>query len=285
MSKRYLRQLVETGLVDGWDDPRMPTLCGLRRRGYTPEAIFDFVDRAGVAKAYSVVDIELLEHCIREELNATAPRRIAVMKPIKLVVDNYPEDKVEYFEVSNNPQNPEAGTRKIPFTKNIVIDADDFAAVPPPKFFRLKPEGEVRLMGAYIVKCGEIEYNADGTVSTIHVTADLESGNGNPVDGRKIKGTIHWLSADFAKTADIMLYDHLFTLENVDDIPEGKTYNDYLNPESAIKLEGCMIEPALDEAEAGDRFQFVRNGYYVKDTKNANTFNRIVGLKDSFPKK
>ena len=285
MSKRYLRQLVETGLVDGWDDPRMPTLCGLRRRGYTPEAIFDFVDRAGVAKAYSVVDIELLEHCIREELNATAARRIAVMNPVKLVVDNYPEDKVEYFEVSNNPQNPEAGTRKIPFTKNIVIDADDFAAVPPPKFFRLKPEGEVRLMGAYIVKCGEIEYNADGTVNTIHVTADLESGNGNPVDGRKIKGTIHWLSADYAQKADVMLYDHLFTLENVDDIPEGKTYNDYLNPESAIKLEGCMIEPALAESEAGDRFQFVRNGYYVKDTKNANTFNRIVGLKDSFPKK
>ena len=285
MSKRYLRQLVETGLVDGWDDPRMPTLCGLRRRGYTPEAIFDFVDRAGVAKAYSVVDIELLEHCIREELNTTAPRRIAVMNPVKLVVDNYPEDKVEYFEVSNNPQNPEAGTRKIPFTKNIVIDADDFAAVPPPKFFRLKPEGEVRLMGAYIVKCGEIEYNADGSVNTIHVTADLESGNGNPVDGRKIKGTIHWLSADYAQKADIMLYDHLFTLENVDDMPEGKTYNDYLNPESAIKLEGCMIEPALADAEPGDRFQFVRNGYYVKDTKNANTFNRIVGLKDSFPKK
>lgn len=285
MSKRYLRQLVETGLVDGWDDPRMPTLCGLRRRGYTPAAIFDFVDRAGVAKAYSVVDIELLEHCIREELNATAPRRIAVMKPVKLVVDNYPDDKVEYFEVSNNPQNPDAGTRKIPFTKNIVIDADDFAAVPPPKFFRLKPEGEVRLMGAYIVKCGEIEYNADGTVNTIHVTADLESGNGNPVDGRKIKGTIHWLSADYAQKADVMLYDHLFTLENVDDIPEGKTYNDYLNPESAIKLEGCMIEPALADAEAGDRFQFVRNGYYVKDTKNPGTFNRIVGLKDSFPKK
>ena len=285
MSKRYLRQLVETGLVDGWDDPRMPTLCGLRRRGYTPEAIFDFVDRAGVAKAYSVVDIELLEHCIREELNTTAARRIAVMKPVKLVVDNYPDGKVEYFEVSNNPQNPEAGTRKIPFTKNIVIDADDFAAVPPPKFFRLKPEGEVRLMGAYIVKCGEIEYNADGTVNTIHVTADLESGNGNPVDGRKIKGTIHWLSSDYAQTANVMLYDHLFTLENIDDMPEGKTYNDYLNPESAIKLEGCMIEPALAEAEAGDRFQFVRNGYYVKDTKNANTFNRIVGLKDSFPKK
>ncbi len=285
MSKRYLRQLVETGLVDGWDDPRMPTLCGLRRRGYTPAAIFDFVDRAGVAKAYSVVDIELLEHCIREELNATAPRRIAVMKPINVVVDNYPDGKIEYFEVSNNPQDPEAGTRKIPFTKNLVIDSDDFAAVPPPKFFRLKPDGEVRLMGAYIVKCGEIEYNEDGSVDTIHVTADLESGNGNPIDGRKIKGTIHWLSADFAQKADVMLYDHLFTLENVDDIPEGKTYNDYLNPESAIKLEGCMIEPALGDAAAGDKFQFVRNGYYVKDTKNANTFNRIVGLKDSFPKK
>ncbi|MGM9642054.1 MAG: glutamine--tRNA ligase/YqeY domain fusion protein [Eubacteriales bacterium] len=285
MSKRYLRQLVETGLVDGWDDPRMPTLCGLRRRGYTPEAIFDFVDRAGVAKAYSVVDIELLEHCIREELNATAPRRIAVMKPIKLVVDNYPDGKVEYFEVSNNPQDPEAGTRKIPFTKNIVIDADDFAAVPPPKFFRLKPDGEVRLMGAYIVKCGEIEYAEDGSIDTIHVTADLESGNGNPVDGRKVKGTIHWLSSDYALTADIMLYDYLFTLENIDDMPEDKTYNDYLNPDSAIKLEGCMIEPSLGNAARGDRFQFVRNGYYVKDTKNANTFNRIVGLKDSFPKK
>lgn len=285
MSKRYLRQLVETGLVDGWDDPRMPTLCGLRRRGYTPEAIFDFVDRAGVAKAYSVVDIELLEHCIREELNATAPRRIAVMKPLKVVVDNYPDGKVEYFEVSNNPQDPEAGTRRIPFTKNIVIDADDFAAVPPPKFFRLKPDGEVRLMGAYIVKCGKIEYADDGSVDTIHVTADLESGNGNPVDGRKIKGTIHWLSSDYALSTNVMLYDYLFTLENIDDMPEDKTYNDYLNPDSAIKLEGCMIEPSLGDAAPGDRFQFVRNGYYVKDTKNANTFNRIVGLKDSFPKK
>lgn len=285
MSKRYLRQLVETGLVDGWDDPRMPTLCGLRRRGYTPNSIFDFVDRAGVAKSYSVVDIELLEHCIREELNTTAQRRIAVLKPVQLVVDNYPDDKVEYFEIANNPQDPQAGTRKIPFSKHIVIDSDDFAPVPPPKFFRLKPEGEVRLMGAYIIKCGEIEYNDDGSVKLIHVTADLEAGNGNPTDGRKIKGTIHWLSAGHAQRANIVLYDHLFTLENVDDIPEGKTYNDYLNPYSAIKLEGCLIEPALGDAKPGERFQFVRNGYYVKDTKNADTFNRIVGLKDSFPKK
>ena len=285
MSKRYLRQLVETGLVDGWDDPRMPTLCGLRRRGYTPSAIFDFVDRAGVSKAYSVVDIELLEHCIREELNATAPRRIAVMKPLKLIIDNYPEGKTEYFELPNNPQTPDAGTRPLPFTRELYIDADDFAELPPPKFFRLKPDGEVRLMGAYIVKCVSVEHNADGSVAAVHCTADLETGNGNPADGRKVKGTIHWLSAEYARRADVMLYDYLFTLENIDDMPEGKTYGDYLNPNSVTKLEGCMIEPSLADAAPGERFQFVRNGYYVKDTKNADTFNRIVGLKDSYPKK
>lgn len=285
MSKRYLRQLVETGLVDGWDDPRMPTLCGLRRRGYTPSAIFDFVDRAGVSKAYSVVDIELLEHCIREELNATAPRRIAVMKPLKLIIDNYPEGKTEYFELPNNPQAPDAGTRPLPFTRELYIDADDFAELPPPKFFRLKPEGEVRLMGAYIVKCVSVEHNADGSVAAVHCTADLETGNGNPADGRKVKGTIHWLSAEYARRADVMLYDYLFTLENIDDMPEGKTYGDYLNPNSVTKLEGCMIEPSLADAAPGERFQFVRNGYYVKDTKNADTFNRIVGLKDSYPQK
>ena len=285
MSKRYLRQLVETGLVDGWDDPRMPTLCGLRRRGYTPSAIFDFVDRAGVSKAYSVVDIELLEHCIREELNTTAPRRIAVMKPLKLIIDNYPEGKTEYFELPNNPQAPDAGTRPLPFTRELYIDADDFAELPPPKFFRLKPDGEVRLMGAYIVKCVSVEHNADGSVAAVHCTADLETGNGNPADGRKVKGTIHWLSAEYARRADVMLYDYLFTLENIDDMPEGKTYGDYLNPNSVTKLEGCMIEPSLADAAPGERFQFVRNGYYVKDTKNADTFNRIVGLKDSYPKK
>ena len=285
MSKRYLRQLVETGLVDGWDDPRMPTLCGLRRRGYTPSAIFDFVDRAGVSKAYSVVDIELLEHCIREELNTTAPRRIAVMKPLKLIIDNYPEGKTEYFELPNNPQAPDAGTRPLPFARELYIDADDFAELPPPKFFRLKPDGEVRLMGAYIVKCVSVEHNADGSVAAVHCTADLETGNGNPADGRKVKGTIHWLSAEYARRADVMLYDYLFTLENIDDMPEGKTYGDYLNPNSVTKLEGCMIEPSLADAAPGERFQFVRNGYYVKDTKNADTFNRIVGLKDSYPKK
>ena len=284
MSKRYLRKLVEEKLVDGWDDPRMPTLCGLRRRGYTPSAIFDFVARAGVAKAYSVVDYELLEHCIREELNATAERRIAIMKPIKVVVTNYPEDKVEYFELPNNPQNPEAGTRKVAFTRELFIDADDFAEVPPPKFFRMKPDGEVRLMGAYIVKCNEIVKDCDGNVIEIRCTADLETGNGMPTDGRKVKGTIHWLSERFAEDTTVMLYDFLFDIENTADIPEDKTYDDYLNKASVTKIENAKIEPSLKDAEAGERFQFVRCGYFVKDTKHENTFNRIVGLKDSFPK-
>ena len=284
MSKRYLRKLVEENLVDGWDDPRMPTLCGLRRRGYTPASIFDFVSRAGVAKAYSVVDYELLEHCIREELNTTADRRIAILKPIKVVVTNYPEDKVEYFALPNNPSNPEAGTRQVAFTRELYIDADDFAEVPPPKFFRMKPDGEVRLMGAYIVKCNEIIKDDAGNIVEIRCTADLETGNGMPIDGRKVKGTIHWLSKDHAKDTTVMLYDFLFDIENTADIPEDKTYDDYLNKASVTKIEGAKVEPALEDAKAGDRFQFVRTGYFVKDTKHENTFNRIVGLKDSFPK-
>jgi len=284
MSKRYLRKLVETGLVDGWDDPRMPTICGLRRRGYTPESIFDFTKRAGVAKGYSIVDIELLEHCIREELNASAPRRICIAKPVKVVVTNYPEDKKEYFSLPNNPVNPESGTREVLFTKELYIDADDFALVPPPKFFRLKPGGEVRLMGAYIVRYEDCVTDGDGNVTEIHVTADLESRNGNPVDGRKIKGTIHWLSSENAKEVALMHYDKLFTIENVNDIPEGKTYDDYLNPDSALRIEGALVEPCA-MSEDTERFQFVRSGYYVKDSKNPDTFNRIVGLKDSYPKK
>ena len=285
MSKRYLRYLVENNMVDGWDDPRLPTICALRRRGYTPSAIFNFVRNAGVAKANSLVDIEMLEHCIREELNATANRRICVKNPIKVVVTNYPEDKVEYFEVPNNPSVEGAGTREVAFTRELYIDESDFAEVPPPKFFRMKPEGEVRLMGAYIVKCNEIIKNEDGTVKEIHCTADLETRNGMPIDGRKIKGTIHWLSAKYCEEATLMLYDNLFTIENTNDIPEDKTYNDYLNPNSLIKVEHCKIEPSLLEAKAGDKFQFVRDGYYCKDSKYENTFNRVVGLKDSFPKK
>lgn len=284
MSKRYLRKLVETGLVDGWDDPRMPTLCGLRRRGYTPASIFDFVARAGVAKSYSIVDYELLEHCIREELNDTAQRRIAILNPIKVVITNYPEDKIEYFEVSNNPNHPELGTRKLPFTREIYIDRDDFAEVPPPKFFRMKPDGEVRLMGAYIVKCNEIVKDENGEIIEIRCVADIETGNGMPADGRKVKGTIHWLSASHALDTTVMLYDFLFDIENTADIPEDKTYDDYLNTNSVVKLENCKIEEALSSAIAGERFQFVRTGYFVKDTKRENVFNRIVGLKDSFPK-
>ena len=285
MSKRYLRYLVENDMVDGWDDPRMPTLCGLRRRGYTPASIIDFVSRAGVAKAYSIVDIELLEHCIREELNMTAQRRICVSDPVKVVITNYEEGKVEYFPVSNNPNDENAGTRNVMFTREIYIDRSDFEEVPPPKFFRMKPDGEVRLMGAYIVKCNEIVKDENGKVVEIRCTADLESGNGNPVDGRKIKGTIHWLSADNADKVDLMLYDKLFTTENLSDIPEDKTYNDYLNPTSLIKVENALVEKCLAEAKDGEKFQFVRNGYYCKDTKHPNTYNRVVGLKDSYPKK
>ncbi len=285
MSKRYLRYLVENNMVDGWDDPRMPTLCGLRRRGYTPASIIDFVSRAGVAKAYSIVDIELLEHCIREELNMTAQRRICVSNPIKLVITNYDENKVEYFPVSNNPNDPNASTRNLAFTREVYIDKSDFEEVPPPKFFRLKPDGEVRLMGAYIVKCNEIIKDENGEIVEIRCTADLESGNGNPVDGRKVKGTIHWLSAENAEKATLMLYDKLFTIENLGDMPEGKTYNDYLNPNSLVKVENALIEKCLNEANPGEKFQFVRNGYYCKDTKYENTYNRIVGLKDSYPKK
>ena len=282
LSKRYLRYLVENAIVDGWDDPRMPTLCGLRRRGYTAASVLDFIDRVGVAKSNSMVDIGLLEHCAREDLNANAARRIAVLKPLKLIVDNYPEDKVEYFALPNNPGDPEAGTRDLPFSRELYIDADDFAEVPPPKFFRLKPDGEVRLMGSYIVKFASIEKNEDGSIAAVHVNADLETGCGMPADGHKVKGTIHWLSARHAKSARAILYDRLFTEENMNSLPEGKTYIDYLNPESAVAVESIAVEPSLAEAKAGDKFQFVRTGYFCLDSKNENTFNRVVGLKGSF---
>ena len=282
MSKRYLRQLVETGLVDGWDDLRMPTLCGRRRRGYTPASIFDFVSRAGVSKAYSVVDHELLEHCIREELNETAPRRVAILKPIRVTVTNYPEGKTEYFELPNHPQHPELGTRKVPFSRHLLIDADDFALDPPPKFFRLKPGGEVRLMGSYLLKYEDVKLSSDGKVEEIFCTVDLETGNGNPADGRKVKGTIHWLSEIESVPVDAKLFDELFTIENVNDIPEDKGYGDYLNVDSVTDLPDARVEASLRDAKPGERFQFVRVGYFVKDTKYENTFNRIVGLKDSY---
>ena len=280
MSKRYLRYLVENNLVDGWDDPRMPTLCGMRRRGYTPDAIFEFVRRAGIAKVDSLVDYELLEFCIREELNRTALRRVAILDPIKVKITNFPEDKVEYFELPNHPQNPELGTRKVPFTSELYIDREDFSDNPPPKFFRMKPDGEVRLMGAYIVKCNEIIKDENGKVVEIRCTADLETGCGNPVDGRKVKGTIHWLSAEGAEDVRVMHYDKLFTIKNVKDIPEDKTYNDYLNPDSVQEITGAKIEKGCDMTP-GTKYQFVRLGYYVVDSKYDGTFNRVVSLKDS----
>ena len=281
LSKRYLRYLVENGIVDGWDDPRMPTLCGLRRRGYTAASILDFCDRIGVSKANSMVDIGLLEHCIREELNNKAPRRVAVLHPVKLIVDNYPDDKVEYFDLPNNKNDPEACTRKVPFCKELYIDTDDFAEVPPPKFFRMKPDGEVRLMGGYIVKCTSVEKDPYGNIVAIHCDADLVSGNGNPFDGRKIKGTIHWVSARHAIDIGAIMYDRLFTRDNMNDLPEGTTYIDYINPDSAIRLDGVKAEPSLADAKPGEKFQFVRTGYFCVDTKNG-FFNRVASLKDSF---
>ena len=281
MSKRYLRHLVENGLVDGWDDPRMPTLCALRRRGYTPEAIFEFVRRAGIAKTYSLVDIELLEYCIREELNRTAARRVAILDPVKVTVTNYPEDKKEYFELPNHPGDPGRGTRKVPFTRTLFIDRDDFSDDPPPKFFRMKPGGEVRLMGSYIVKCDEVKYSPDGKVEEILVSADLETRDGMPTDGRKVKGTIHWLSSENADHVRINHYDRLFTLKNTGDVPEGKEIYDFLNPDSLAVYENALVEGGVKDAK-DERFQFVRLGYYYPDAKNPGTFLRIVSLKDSY---
>ena len=286
MSKRYLRKLVETGVADGWDDPRMPTLCGLRRRGYTPTSIFEFVRRAGVAKANSLVDNRLLEHCIRTELETTALRRMAVTDPIKLTITNYPADKVEYFEIANNP-NKAAGddsVRKVAFTGTVWIERSDFAEVPPPKFQRLKPDGEVRLMGSYIVKCNEIVKDENGEIVELKCTADLETGNGMPADGRKVRGTIHWVSAAHAVDAEIRLYDNFFTEENLGELPEGKTYDDYLNPDSVKILSHAKLEASLEGAQPGDKFQFVRMGYFTPDSKHPGVYNRIVTLKDSFSK-
>ena len=281
MSKRYLRALVENGIADGWDDPRLPTLCGLRRRGYTPSALIDFVSRAGVSRAYSIVDYDLLEHCIREELNKTALRRVAVLDPVKVTVTNYPEDKKEYFSLPNNPSDPEAGRRDVPFTKHLYIDRDDVSLDPPPKYFRMKKGGEVRLMGGYIVKCEDILTDENGVITEVLCTADLETGCGMPADGRKIKGTIHWLSASDAIEADVALYDKLFTEADMTKVPSSE-YDNYLNPES-VKHIKAYLEPSLKDAKDGDRFQFVRTGYFCKDTKHENTFNRIVVLKDSKP--
>ena len=284
MSKRYLRELVETGIVDGWDDPRMPTLCGLRRRGYTPTSIFTFVREAGISKADNLIDMRQLEACIRAELDLAAPRRIAVLRPVKLIIDNYPADQAETFALPNNPNREanDASTRPVTFTKELWIEADDFAEVPPPKFKRLTLGSEVRLMGAYLVKCTGLDKNADGSVAAIHAEADLAAGNGNPLDGRKVRGTIHWVSCAHCETAEVRLYSDLFTEPNMNGIPEGSDYKDYLNPASVEVLTGCRLEASLAAAKPGERFQFVRSGYFTPDSRNPGVYNRIVTLKDSF---
>lgn len=284
MSKRYLRALVEEQLVDGWDDPRMPTLCGLRRRGYTPSSIFSFVQKSGISKALSLCDENLLEHCIREELNSTATRRMAVLDPIEVEITNYDEGRTEYFDVVNNPEDPDAGTRKVAFTKHLYIERSDFSDNPPPKFQRLKIDSEVRLMSAYVIKCSEALYDENGNVVKLLCTIDPETGGKNPPDGRKIKGTIHWVSKENAVDAEVRLYDKLFTIEDTGAIPEDKSFRDYLNPESLIVMKNAKLEKALEGASSGERFQFVRNGYFCVDVHSPNVINRIVTLKDSFAK-
>ncbi len=284
MSKRYLRELVEKQIVDGWDDPRMPTLCGLRRRGYTPTSIFTFVKEAGIAKADSLVDMRQLEAVLRAELELSAPRRVAVLDPVKLIIDNYPADQCETFELPNNP-NREAGdasTRPVAFTKEVWIDRSDFFEVPPPKFKRLTPGSEVRLMGAYLVRCTGVDKDAEGNITAIHAEADLETRNGNPADGRKVRGTIHWVSCAHCEDAEIRLYDKLFTESNMNGIPDGADFKDYLNPESVTVISHAKLEESLHDAQPGDRFQFVRTGYFTPDSKHPGVYNRIVTLKDSF---
>ena len=284
MSKRKLRKLVEEGYVSGWDDPRMPTISGLRRRGYTPGAIRDFCDRIGVAKAYSFVDIAMLEHCIREELNTNASRVMAVLRPLKVVLENYPEDRVEELDAEINPENPGLGSRKIPFARVLYIEQDDFREDPPKKFFRLAPGREVRLKHAYIIKCEDvIKDEQTGEVVELRCTYDPNTRSGMSTEGRKVKGTLHWVSADYALEAEVRLYDHLFTKENPE---EEDDFIGNLNPNSLEELTTCKVEPSLRDAVPGSRFQFLRQGYFSIDpgAKEKLVFNRIVSLKDTWAK-
>ncbi len=286
MSKRKLLELVKNGYVDGWDDPRMPTVCAFRRRGVTPQAIRDFCETIGVTKFNSLTDIALLEHCIRNDLNRTSLRAMAVMNPVKLVIDNYPEGQVEELETVNNPEDPAAGTRKIPFSKVLYIERDDFMEDPPKKFFRLAPGREVRLRSAYFVTCVSVVKDASGVIQEIHCTYDPATRGGDSPDGRKVKGTIHWLSAAHAVKAEARLYDRLFTVEDVSAIPEGANYLDYLNPDSKKVVE-CFVEPSLAGCEPGARRQFERIGYFCADPKDHvpgkhPVFNRTAALKDSW---
>ncbi|SHJ41862.1 glutaminyl-tRNA synthetase [Dethiosulfatibacter aminovorans DSM 17477] len=285
MGKRYLKQLVDENYVDGWDDPRMPTISGYRRRGYTSESIRKFCDDIGVSKAQSVVDISMLEHSIREDLRMKAPRTMAVLDPLKIVITNYPEGEVEYLDADVNPENPEMGKRSIPFSREIYVEREDFMEVPPKKFFRLFPGNEVRLRHAYFVKCNEVVKDENGEVVELRCTYDPETKSGSGFTERKVKGTLHWVSANYALDAEVRLYDYMMEDEDFD-----KTnFLEKLNPMSKVTLENCKIEPNMSEALTGDRFQFLRHGYFIIDKNTEESekivFNRIVSLKSSWKKK
>ena len=287
-SKRKCLKLVTDNLVSGWDDPRMATICGMRRRGYPAEAIREFVNKIGVSKAYSVIDYALLESCVRDYLNTNAARAMAVLRPLKVVIDNYPDDKTDEISVDINPNKPELGKKTVTFSKEIYIEQDDFMLDPPGKYFRLCPAKEVRLKGAYYIKYASHETDENGNITVVHATYDPESFGGETPDGRKVKGTLHWVSADHCKNATIRLYDRLFNVENPSDEEGVASFADNLNPESLITLENCKIEADLADAAAGDTFQFMRQGYFCldKDSSDDNIiFNRTVALKDSFSKK
>ncbi len=287
MSKRKLLQLVQEKHVTGWDDPRMPTVSGLRRRGYTPESIRNFADRIGVAKRDNVIDVALLEHSIREDLNKKAPRVMGVLDPVKLVITNYPEGQTEELEAINNPEDESAGTRMLPFSRELYIERDDFMEDPPRKFFRLAPDREVRLRYAYIIKCEEVIKDADGNITEIRCTYDVDTKSGGPAAGRKVKGTIHWVSAEHALPAEIRLYDRLFVNENPDVAEEGKDFKSNLNPDS-LDIKKSFVEPSLANAEPEAKYQFERRGYFCVDTKDSKegklVFNRTVPLRDSWSK-
>ena len=286
MSKRKLLRLVQEGYVSGWDDPRMPTIAGMRRRGYTPEAIRDFADRIGVAKANSVVDYALLEHCVRDDLNKRAERRMVVLNPLKVIIDNYPAELVEELEAENNPEDPEAGTRKIPFSKIIYIEREDFREEAPRKWFRLAPGKEVRLKHAYYITCTEVVKDENGEIIELHCTYDPESRGGWTQDGRKVKGTLHWVSAAHAIPIEVRLYEHLFLKENPEEVEEGQDFTANINPNSLKVLKNALAEPHLKNAKPGQRFQFLRQGYFCADLKDHSAehpvFNRTVTLRDSW---
>ncbi len=288
MSKRKLLELVQAGYVNGWDDPRMPTICGLRRRGYTPESIRNFADTIGVAKRDNIINVSLLEFCIREDLNKHADRLMAVLNPVRIILDNYPDDLVEELECINNPEDESKGKRKVPFSKTLFIDRDDFMEDPPNKFYRLAPGREVRLKAAYIIRCESVVKDPKTEeITEIHCTYDPQTKSGMPDSNRKVKGTLHWVSEKQSVIAEIRLYDRLFTKENPEDIEdEGKTYKDYLNPDS-LKVVTAMIEPSVKNARISDKYQFERTGYFSVDkdsTPQHLVFNRIVPLKDSWTK-